>query len=145
MIGTASVRTPAHLWLVGVLALLWNGFGCLDYSMTVTRDPTWMAQLSPDVINWLDAAPAWAVGSWALGVWGGLLGALLLLIRSRWSVAAFMLSLLGLAVNQTYQFLNPMPGAAANSGQLALTATIWIIAIILLYYSSRMRTRGVLK
>lgn len=145
MIGTASVKTPTHLWLVGILALLWNGFGCLDYSMTVTRDPTWMAQLSPAVIDWLDAAPGWAVGSWALGVWGGLLGALLLLIRSRWSVAAFVLSLLGLAANQTYQLLNPMPGTAANSGQLALTATIWIVAVILLYYSARMRACGVLK
>ena len=27
-----TVKTPWHLWVVGVLALLWNGFGAYDLS-----------------------------------------------------------------------------------------------------------------
>ena len=23
-------RTPIHLWIIGAVALLWNGFGCYD-------------------------------------------------------------------------------------------------------------------
>lgn len=28
------VATPWHLWVVGVVAVLWNAFGCWDYTMT---------------------------------------------------------------------------------------------------------------
>jgi hypothetical protein len=30
-----NIVTPWHLWLVGVLALLWNSFGAFDYVMTI--------------------------------------------------------------------------------------------------------------
>ena len=32
-----AARTPAHLWIVGILSLLWNGFGAYDYLMTRMR------------------------------------------------------------------------------------------------------------
>lgn len=28
------VPTPGHLWAVAVVSLLWNSFGCVDYTMT---------------------------------------------------------------------------------------------------------------
>jgi hypothetical protein len=38
MVGTAERRVPIHLWIVGILALLWNAYGCYDYVMTTTGD-----------------------------------------------------------------------------------------------------------
>jgi hypothetical protein len=145
MIGTLGIRTPRHLWAVGVLALVWNAFGCTDFTMTVTRNPEWLAPLSPEMIDWLDAAPSWTVVTWALGVWGGLAGALLLLLRSRWAVAAFTASLLGLAVNQIYPFISEVPGMLTSPASIAITLVIWIVAVFLLWYAVRMRNRGVLR
>ncbi|KPH60674.1 hypothetical protein ACLIMP_00810 [Novosphingobium aerophilum] len=144
MIGSTRVRAPWQLWVVGLVSLLWNAFGCTDFAMTVTRNPQWMAPLSPEMIDWLDAAPTWTVVTWALGVWGGLAGSLLLLLRSRWAVAAFTISLLGLAVNQLYPFLSDVPDMMKGAGSIALTATIWAVAVFLLWYAVRMRTRRVL-
>ena len=31
-----AARAPVHLWIVGILATLWNAFGCYDYIMTQT-------------------------------------------------------------------------------------------------------------
>ncbi len=141
-----SVRTPWHLWVVGVLAALWNGFGVLDYTMTQTRNPTWMAQLTPDQVAWLDNASMVAHGSWAFGVWGGLAGSLLLLARSRHAVTVYVVSLLGLAVNTAYQLTAPMPsGHMDSTAALVLHAAIWAVAIALLVYAIRMRRRGVLR
>ena len=39
------LSTPWHLWVVGVVAALWNGFGCFDYFMTQTRREEWFAQM----------------------------------------------------------------------------------------------------
>jgi len=140
------VTAPVHLWIVGVVAALWNGFGALDYTMTQTRNPAWMTQLNEAQIAWLDAAPWWTDGSWALGVWGGLAGSLLLLARSRHAVTFFILSLAGLAVNTAYQWAAPMPsGHMDSSGAIALHVAIWAIGIALLVYALRMRRRRVLR
>ena len=37
-----TVKTPWHLWLVGVLSLLWNGFGAFDFIQTTTRGEAYM-------------------------------------------------------------------------------------------------------
>lgn len=34
----SKTTTPWHLWLVGVLALLWNCIGAFDYAMTETHN-----------------------------------------------------------------------------------------------------------
>lgn len=145
MVGTLGVRTPRHLWIVGVLALVWNAFGCTDFSMTVTRNPEWLAPLSPEMIDWLDAAPSWTIVTWALGVWGGLAGSLLLLLRSRWAVAAFTISLLGLAVNQIYPFVSEVPAMLTSPASIGITLVIWGVALFLLWYAVRLRNAGVLR
>ncbi len=141
-----AVRTPVHLWIVGVLGALWNGFGALDYSMTQLRNPAWMAQMTPEQAAWIEQAPVIADASWAFGVWGGVAGSLLLLARSRHAVAAFLLSLAGLAVNTAYQLTAPMPsGHMDTTAMLVLHGAIWAVAIALLVYALRMRRRGVLR
>ncbi len=141
-----SVRAPAHLWVVGAVSAVWNAFGALDYTMTQIGHETWLAQMTPDQIAWLEAAPFWVHACWAFGVWGGLIGALLLLARSRHAVAAFALSLLGLAVNTVYQAIAPMPsGHMDSAAMIGLHVLIWAVAIGLLVYALRMRKRGVLR
>ena len=137
--------TPWHLWAVGIVTVLWNGFGAFNYWVTQTRNEAFMAQLSGEQRAFLDAAPAWVHGAWAFGVWGALAGSLLLLARSRHAVVAFGLSLAGLAANTVYQLTLPTPSPHLDTpGQIALHVAIWAVAIALLLYALRMRRRGVL-
>lgn len=143
---TARRRAPVHLWIVGILAALWNGFGSLDFLMSVTGNEAWMAQMTAEQRAWLEAAPLWVWASWALGVLGGLAGSLLLLARSRHAVGAYILSLAGLAANTLYQLTTPTPSPHLDgSGDVALHIAIWAIALALLGYSWAMRARGVLR
>lgn len=132
-------------WAIGLVSLIWNAFGCLDFTMTVTRNAAYLAQVPADMIDWLDAAPTWTIVPWALGVWGALTGSLLLLARSRLAVAAFALSLVGLAINQVWQFSTSLPSSMLTPASIMLTMTIWIVALALLWYAARMRTCGVLR
>ena len=34
----ASAKAPVHLWVVGLLSLVWNGFGAYDYFMSKTEN-----------------------------------------------------------------------------------------------------------
>lgn len=132
-------KVPWHLWAVGVIATLWNGFGCTIYYLAMIRDPETLAQAPPEMVAALDAAPTWSHAVWALGVWGGLLGSLLLLARTRWAVSAFAASLAGLIGTAIYEVMYAVPV------NLPQTIAIWGVALFLMFYSLRMKARGVLR
>jgi peptidoglycan/LPS O-acetylase OafA/YrhL len=139
-------RTPLHLWIVAVLATIWNAFGCFDYLMTQTRNEQYLANFTDPQRVYFDSFPTWMEAAWAFGVWGGLAGALLLLARSRHAVAAFALSLAGLAISTVYQYvLNSPPADMMTGAMIAMNLVIWAVAIGLLAYAMRMRRRGVLR
>ena len=146
-----QTRTPAHLWIVGGLATLWNAFGCYDYLMTRMRNTDYFASMMPGVdpnamLAWVDAFPFYAQAGWGLGVWMGLLGGVLLLLRSRWAVWALGLSFLGAVVGLGYQILAapPMPG-----GETAMTTVmpyvIILAALAFFLYARAQEKKGVLR
>lgn len=146
-----SARTPAHLWVVGILATLWNCFGAYDYLMTKSRNTDYLASMMPGVdpnafLAYLDGYPIWAQFGWGLGVWMGLLGSVLLLLRSRWAVHSFALSLLGMVLSFTYVFTGPpMPGEEAMGAMKYFPLVIVAIGVALLYYAWRQTKTGVLR
>ena len=143
---TDTVRTPMHLWIVGLLALVWNAFGCFDYVMTQTNNAEYLAMFTDEQRAYFEAFPGWMEAAWAVGVWGALLGSLLLLLRSRWAVTAFALSLLGLALGTLYSYVLSSPPPGMNTpGMIAMNLVVWAGAIFFLIYASRMRGAGVLR
>lgn len=141
------MKTPIHLWIVGVLSLLWNAGGAFDYFMSQTKNPDYMAQLSPEQMAFLDNVPMWFEASWAIGVWFSVLGSLLLLVRSRFARTAFALSLAGLVVSSvyTYGLAEQRTFEAGGTAALIFTIIIPIVLILLLIYSRAMTRKGVLR
>ena len=149
--GAVSRRAPVHLWIIGVLALLWNGFGSYDYLMTRMRNTDYLASMMPNVdpnatLAWIDSFPMWAQFGWGLGVWAGLIGSLLLLIRSRWAVWALGLSLVGALLGLGYQIFAaaPLPGAEGAMFEV-MPYVIILVAAALFLYSRAMEKKGVLR
>jgi hypothetical protein len=142
---TDAIRTPAHLWIVGAVSALWNSFGALDYTMTQTKNASWLAQMPPELMAYIESAPLWSQAAWAFGVWGALAGSLLLLMKSRFAVTAFLASLGGLAVNTFWQFGASDGITIMGSSAVWMNLTIWVVAIALLVYAQRMKASGVLR
>src|SRR5512134_2876734 len=123
-------QTPVHLWIVGILALLWNAIGCFDYFATQTKAEWYMSHFTPQQLEYFYAFPAWVDAAWAVGVWGSLLGAIGLLLRKAWSVWLFGLSILGLAGTAVYNFVLTDGMAVMGTGAAIFSG---IIGIILLF------------
>lgn len=148
---TEQMRAPMHLWLVGGLAALWNAFGAYDYWMTRMRDTDYLAAMMPTVdpgvmLDWIDSMPIWVDFGWGLGVWMGLLGAVLLLVRRSWAVWALGLSLVGAVLSLGYQALAapPLPGADDMMWQV-MPYVIIAVAVGLFLYARAMAGKGVLR
>jgi len=135
-------KAPWHLWVVGGVTALWNAVGVFGYMMTQMGNLKSL-DMTPDQIAYFNSFPAWADAAWALGVWGALLGSLLLLLKSRWAVTSFWIAIIGLIGTTIFQrFVIDIPAELDN---IWLTAAIWVITLFLLWYSLRMRGQGVLR
>jgi hypothetical protein len=146
-----SARTPVHLWIVGILSLLWSCFGCYDYTMTRMRNADYIASAMPGVdpnvaLAWVDSMPMYAQVGWGLGVWLGLLGSVLLLIRSRYAVWAFGISFVGAILSLGYQIAlaPPLPGADSPMMKV-IPYVVLIICGFLVWYAYSMEKKGVLR
>lgn len=147
MTDTMKAAVPWHLWVVGVLTLLWNGYGAYDFVMSVTQgEAYWRASGMTDaMIAYFNAMPAWMYGPWVAGVWGAVAGSILLLLRSRFAVHAFVLSLLGALGNLIYGLMNPMPDLPpAMAAMTYMPYVIVLVAAFLAWYAWTMQKKGVL-
>ena len=146
---TAPVAaTPMHLWVVGILSLLWNAFGAADYTMTELGSLAWfqMMGLGAEELGWTRSFPAWVVAAWAVGVWGSVAGALLLLARSRHAATAFLLALIGAAASFAYQFTaEDKPASMEGGAAVAMPVVIMILIVAQWYYARRQTAAGVLR
>ncbi len=134
--------TPWHLWLVGLVTLLFNAMGVTSYLLTefgMLAD----AGMTPDQIAFMDSYPTGAIAFWALGVWGAFAGSALLLLRSKWAVAAMVVGTIGLIGTTIYNYA--MIDVPAAMQAPALDAAIWAVTLFLLFYTRRMAQAGVLR
>ena len=145
-------KTPWHLWVVGAVSLLWNGFGAYDYLMSKTANREYLASMMEpsgvavdDAIAYIDAMPLWADIAWGLGVWGAVAGSVLLLLRSRFALYGFAASLVGLVLGTVHQVTNPIPGMTDTTTPVVFTVVIFLITLALLYYTRRQMANGVLR
>ena len=147
---TEAVKTPWHLWVVGILGLLWNLIAVTDYTFAKMKSDWYMkevGQFTAEQIAWFGQFPMWANVGWALGVWGSFLGSLLLLARSRHAVSAFLVSAAGLLVMTIYQFVLKKDEFTSlfGSGPMYFNIVIWVILIALFLYARAMAAKGVLR
>lgn len=135
-------KAPWHLWVVGIVTLLFNAMGILSYMATKLGMLAEMG-MTPEQIAFMDSYPAWANALWALGVWGAFAGSVLLLLRSRFAVPAMLVALLGLIGTTVYHYaLIELPAAMQAP---ALDVAIWVVTVFLLVYARTMRSAVVLK
>lgn len=144
----SDTKAPWHLWVVGLIALVWNGFGATDYTMTQLHNRGWfefmgMDEATTDVaLAFIDAQPAWMNAVWALGVWFGLAGAVLLLMRNKVAVPAFVLSLVGAIGAFVASFQQEVPPELEAMGTGSIMYLVVVLAVFFAWYASTMRKRG---
>ncbi len=136
--------TPWHLWVVGVLALLWSAGGALDYTATKLEIESYMSQFTPEQLDHFQGFPVWMVAAWACAVWGSLAGSIMLLLRRAWALPLYGVSVIGLFVSSLYTlFLSDGADIMGTTG-VVFTVVIWVVTIGLYYYARRMVKRSAL-
>ena len=135
-------KTPWHLWVVGIVTLLWNSIGGFSYTMTRLGmlEALGMGEVE---IAYFASAPMWSNLFWALGVWGAIAGSILILLRSRFAFYSVAVAIIGLLGSNIWQYgMSDIPESLASP---VLTILIWITTLFMLFYARRMTEAGVLR
>lgn len=140
-------KTPWHLWVVGIVSLLWNAMGATDFTMTQVKPEVWLKAYTPEQVAYIQGFPLWSVVAWGVGTWGSFLGSVLLLARKGPAFHFFAASLVGALFTTLYSFglSDGMKIMGGGVGMVVFNGIILTVSVLLLIYSRSMRKRGVLR
>ncbi len=133
---------PGWFKVVAVVALLWNLLGCFAFVTDLSMSPEDIAKLAPAQQELYNARPGWALAATGLAVIAGALGSIGLLLRKKWAVPFFVLSLIGIVAQDFGLFA--LAGGASRAGPvpMVLQAVVLAFAIWLLMLSRKGAARG---
>jgi len=142
-----AAKTPWHLWLVGVVAVLFNAIGVFDFVMSMVQGEAYMAAagMTPEQIAHYRQMPAWMTLVWAIGVFGAFGASVLVLLRRKLAFAVFAVSLAAFLVSLAYTYLLTDGGKVMGQQMAITSAVIAALLAFFTWYAWAMGKRGVLR
>ena len=140
--GETQAKTPWHLWVVGVLSLLWNAGGAWTFIQAQSGAPM---DMDAHEIAYFAAQEAWSVALTDVAVVAPLLAAVALLVRSRWAVILYALSIAAIVITTTFDVAAGTALMLSDRGWLILNCITFALAILQWLYARAMQQRGVLR
>lgn len=132
-------KAPKWFTAVAIAALLWNLLGCVAFFEDLQLSPQDVAKLSAAQQTLHNARAGWAVAATALAVFAGAIGCVGLLLRKKWALILFVLSIIGLLVQDFGLFV--LVNGAALAGPVAVILQLLVLAIAIgLVFLSRKAT-----
>src|SRR3990170_4977752 len=125
-------------WAIGAVALIWNVMGVINFFVQMNADA--LASFPESHRAIVEGRPAWATGAFAIAVFGGALGCLLLLLRKSAAYYLFVASLLGVIVTMTHAL-----GVGIDFGLgeiLGIILMPLVVAVFLIWYSKQAKSKG---
>ena len=121
-------------WVISAVALLWNIGGGINYLMQTNLE--FVATLPETHRAIIEGRPVWATGGFAIGVFGGAVGCLLLLFRKSTAFYVFIASLLGVIVTMIHTINVANSKIDFSPGEIIVMILLPIIvAAILIWYT----------
>lgn len=120
-------KAPKWFTAVAIVALLWNLLGCFAFFADLQLSLQDVTKLSAAQQALYNARPGWAVAATALAVFGGAIGCIGLLLRKKWALTLFLLSVIGILVQDFGLFV--LVNGAALAGPVAVVLQLLVLGI----------------
>lgn len=118
-------------WVIGGFGLIFNLMGCVNFLSQMNSES--VASMPDAYRAIVETRPAWATGTFAVAVFGGALGALLLLLRKSTSYYVLIASLVGAVATQ----LPALGDTDFPAGALAGGMAQLVVGAFLIWYAKR--------
>jgi len=125
-------------WVIGAVALIWNVMGAINFF--VQMNPEVLAAYRESERAIVEGRPVWATTGFAIAVFGGALGCLLLLFKKSFAYYLFITSLIGVIVTMIHAL-----GLGVDFGLgeiLGIILMPLLVAAFLIWYSKQAESKG---
>lgn len=139
---TENNKPTTMFWVVAAVALIWNAMGVMAYLGTVMMSPEALQALPEDQRALMESTPAWATGAFAIAVWGGVLGSILLLLRKKLASSVFILSFAGIVVQMFHAFALANSIEVYGPGGMVMPAMVLLFGAFLVWYARASAAKG---
>lgn len=133
--------TPAvhwSFWVIGSIALIWNAMGVINFF--VQLNPEMLASYRESERAIIVGRPVWATIGFAIAVFGGSLGSLLLLLKNPTGFYLFIASLLGVVITMAHTLSIGINFGAGEIFGIILMPIM--VAAFLIWYSKQAENKG---
>ncbi|SIN90948.1 hypothetical protein SAMN02745824_2261 [Parasphingorhabdus marina DSM 22363] len=127
-------KASAGFWVIGIIALIWNGLGVAAYFQQMFMSAEDFAALPELQRNLLSSQPFWVTAAFAVAVFAGFFAAIMLLLRKRLAVRLSLLSLIAVIIQfSSYLILDGYLEFIGTQGWIMpLTIPLFAIGFLLI-------------
>jgi hypothetical protein len=136
-------KPPVSFWIIAGIALAWNLIGLYMYYSGVGATPEQLkAVYSPEQYAAIEATPLWVTSAFAIATTFGVIASVVLLLRKGLAVLLFVVSFVALLVQELYLFVLSDSLAVFGSSLLVIQGSVFVGAILWIWYASLARKKG---
>ena len=130
-----TTKPPVWFWIISILALIWNSMGVKQYLQQAYNTEAFKSMVSAEELEMISQLPTWYTAVFAIAVFAGALGCILLLLRKKLAYFVLLLSLISVLIQMGYiTFSMDM----AN----IMTPFIVIAAVLLVLFSKHSKKKN---
>jgi hypothetical protein len=129
-------------WIISIVAFIWNAMGVNHYLQQAYQTDSFKAMYTEDQLAMIQNAPTWVTAAFAVAVFGGILGCIMLLMRKKIAKTLFLLSLIGIIVQMIHNLFMTDAMESYGPGGIIMPLMILIVGVFLLWFSKKNIAKG---
>lgn len=140
--------TESNQWvkwhkLISLLAIIWNLLGVSAYLMHAYMTDEAIALLPENEQALYTNIPAWYTAAFAIAVFAGAIGSILLLLKKKLASPILVLSLIAIFIQMYYNFFISKSMEVYGLGSAVMPVFIILVGIFLVWYAKKLQKEGI--
>lgn len=127
-------------WVIGAVFLLWNILGAMNFLWQINADENALAAFPETHRAIITGRPVWATAGFAISVFVGALGCLLLLLRKSAAYYLFIVSLIGTIVTAIHTARVASSVIDFSPAEIFIMILMPVIVIVFLIWYAKLAT-----
>ena len=132
---------PKSFYLLASLALIWNLLGVMAFMGQMMMTPEMLAQMPVAEQNLYQNTPMWVTVVFAIAVFAGVIGLLLLLMKNKVSLNIFIISMIAVLVKMFYLFVMVDGFVVYGVSGSIMPLLVIVVAIVLVRWTKSLKAQ----
>ncbi|TYP98924.1 hypothetical protein C7447_102242 [Tenacibaculum adriaticum] len=136
-------KPTAVFWIIAVVALLWNASGVNMYLQQAYGTDSFKAMYTDEkVLEMVLNTPSWVMAAFAIAVFAGLFGSILLLLRKKLAKPVFIVSIVGIVVQVFYNVFISNSIEIVGTSAVVMPIVVLLFGVFLIWYTQKADAKG---